>query len=182
MPHGEGYFSPAVGRGGPLHAAAWNNPAGRGPAAWRGPPRPAGPRALRVPGRVVDASRDIGLPGVISGSPFRFREEGSPEVPPGGSKPTASPQSRPDLARRAGVPASTLRNWDADRGMPGLPVLLRLAGVLGVPVERFAEGVKDPAGLDLAPGPTPTKQGRAGKLPEAQVKPRERKTRRPRGG
>ena len=23
--HGEGCFSPAVGRGGPLHAAAWNN-------------------------------------------------------------------------------------------------------------------------------------------------------------
>ena len=48
--------------------------------------------------------------------------------------------------RRAGVPVSTLRNWEGDRGMPGLPVLLRLAGALGVPVERFAEGLEDPAG------------------------------------
>jgi len=51
-----------------------------------------------------------------------------------------------------------------------------------VPVERFAEGVEDPAGLDAAPGPTPTKKGRAGKLPGAQEKPKERKPRRPWGG
>jgi hypothetical protein len=37
------------------------------------------------------------------------------------------------------------------------------------------------APLDSAPGPTPTKKGRAGKLPEAQEKPKERKARRPRG-
>jgi transcriptional regulator with XRE-family HTH domain len=48
------------------------------------------------------------------------------------------------LARRAGVPVGTLRNWEADRGFPGLPALLRLAAALGVPVERFAEGVEDP--------------------------------------
>jgi transcriptional regulator with XRE-family HTH domain len=50
--------------------------------------------------------------------------------------------SRSELARRAAVPVSTLRNWEADRGFPGLPALLRLAGALGVPVERFAEGVE----------------------------------------
>jgi transcriptional regulator with XRE-family HTH domain len=54
--------------------------------------------------------------------------------------------SRPELSRRAAVPVSTLRNWEGDRGFPGLPALLRLAGALGVPVERFAEGVEDPAG------------------------------------
>jgi hypothetical protein len=32
-----------------------------------------------------------------------------------------------------------------DRGFPALPAALRLAGALGVPVERFAEGVEDPA-------------------------------------
>ena len=54
--------------------------------------------------------------------------------------------SRPELARTVCVPVSTLRNWEGDRGFPGLPALLRLAGALGVPVERFAEGVEDPAG------------------------------------
>ena len=65
--------------------------------------------------------------------------------------------------------------------MPGLAALVRLAEALGVPVERFAEGVEDPAGPDAAPGPTPTKKGRAGQLPEAQAKPKEWKTRWPRG-
>jgi HTH-type transcriptional regulator, cell division transcriptional repressor len=53
--------------------------------------------------------------------------------------------SRAELARKAGVPISTLRNWEGDRGFPGLPAALRLAEALGVPVERFAEGVEDPA-------------------------------------
>ena len=56
----------------------------------------------------------------------------------------AAGMSRADLARKAGVPASTLRHWEGGRGMPGLPALLRLAEALGVPVERFAEGVEDP--------------------------------------
>ena len=50
-----------------------------------------------------------------------------------------------ELARRAGVPASTLRNWEGDRGFPGPPAFLRLAGALGVTPERLAEGVDDPA-------------------------------------
>jgi transcriptional regulator with XRE-family HTH domain len=52
--------------------------------------------------------------------------------------------SRADLARKAVVPASTLRHWEGGRGMPGLPALLRLAEALGVRVERFAGGVDDP--------------------------------------
>jgi transcriptional regulator with XRE-family HTH domain len=54
--------------------------------------------------------------------------------------------SRAELARRAGVPATTLRNWETDRGYPSLPVLQRLAGALGVPVERLAKGTEDPGG------------------------------------
>jgi transcriptional regulator with XRE-family HTH domain len=53
--------------------------------------------------------------------------------------------SRAELARRAGVPAATLRNWENDRGFPTLAALYGLAGALGVTVERLAEGVDDPA-------------------------------------
>jgi putative transcriptional regulator len=72
--------------------------------------------------------------------------------------------TRAGLAREAGVPASTLRAWEAGRGMPGLPALLRLARALGVPPERFAEGVADPAGDEPEPGgqePRPVRKGRA---------------------
>jgi putative transcriptional regulator len=53
--------------------------------------------------------------------------------------------SRAELARRADVPVTTLRNWENGRGFPGLAAGLRMAEVLGVPVERIAEGVEDPA-------------------------------------
>jgi transcriptional regulator with XRE-family HTH domain len=53
--------------------------------------------------------------------------------------------SRAELARRAGVPVSTLRNWENDRGFPSVAAGLRLAGALGVPVGRLAEGVEDQA-------------------------------------
>jgi transcriptional regulator with XRE-family HTH domain len=69
-------------------------------------------------------------------------------------------ESRPELARRAGVPPSTLRNWEDDRGFPGLPVLVRLAEVLGVPVERFAEGVDEPEAAAEA-----SRRTRKGKTP-----------------
>jgi putative transcriptional regulator len=58
--------------------------------------------------------------------------------------------SRAELARRASVPVSTLRNWENDRGFPGVPAGMRLAEALGVPAERFAAGVDDPAGDDPA--------------------------------
>ena len=38
-----------------------------------------------------------------------------------------------------------------DRGMPGLPVSLRLAEARGVAVEWLAEGVEDPAGEEEEP-------------------------------
>ena len=53
--------------------------------------------------------------------------------------------SRAELARRAGVPVSTLRHWENGRGFPAAPAFLRLAEALGVPAERLAEGVDDPA-------------------------------------
>ena len=52
---------------------------------------------------------------------------------------------RAELARQAGAPVSTLRHWENDRGFAGIPAFLRLAEALGVPAERLAEGVDDPA-------------------------------------
>jgi transcriptional regulator with XRE-family HTH domain len=78
--------------------------------------------------------------------------------------------SRAALARKAGIPVSTLRNWEGDRGMPGVPAARRLADVLGVSVERLAEGVGDElparalsAGLASSPAPRcgPHGRGRA---------------------
>jgi transcriptional regulator with XRE-family HTH domain len=69
--------------------------------------------------------------------------------------------SRAELARRAGVPASTLRGWENDRGFPAMPAALRLAEALGVPVERFAEGVEDP-GEDEPAAPDKTRRRRNG--------------------
>jgi DNA-binding transcriptional regulator YiaG len=40
--------------------------------------------------------------------------------------------SRAGLARRAAVPASTLRNWEGDRGFPGAQAALRLARAQGI--------------------------------------------------
>jgi transcriptional regulator with XRE-family HTH domain len=54
--------------------------------------------------------------------------------------------SRAELARRADVPVSTLRNWENGRGFPRVSAFLRPAEALGVPAERLAEGVDDPAG------------------------------------
>ena len=53
--------------------------------------------------------------------------------------------SHAELSRRAGVPVSTLRNWEDGRGFPDLAACPRLAEALGVPVKRLAEGVEDPA-------------------------------------
>jgi hypothetical protein len=54
----------------------------------------------------------------------------------------AAGESRAGPARRAGVPASTLRNWEGDRGFPGVQAGLRLAAAQGVTLERLAEGVE----------------------------------------
>jgi len=67
--------------------------------------------------------------------------------------------SRADLARRAGVPVSALRHWENGRGLPGVPAFLRLAEALGVPAERLAEGVDDPADDESEPAQDAHGQG-----------------------
>jgi putative transcriptional regulator len=78
--------------------------------------------------------------------------------------------SRAALARRAGVPVSTLRNWEHDRGFPGVAAGVRLAGALGVPVERLAEGVEDPAEDGPELGQETSQQVRQGKTPRPKAK------------
>jgi putative transcriptional regulator len=70
-----------------------------------------------------------------------------------------------ELARKAGVPVSTLRHWENGRGFPGVPAFLRLAEVLGVPAERLAEGVDDPAEEESEPGAEESPGKRHGRAP-----------------
>ena len=74
--------------------------------------------------------------------------------------------SRAELARRTGVPVSTLRKWENGRGFPGPAVCLRLAEALGVAVERLAEGVDDPA--EGKPEPVQSSRARGGPPSRAQ--------------
>ena len=50
--------------------------------------------------------------------------------------------SRAELAGRAGVPVSTLRNWASDWGFPGTPVFPRLAEALGFRWSGWQRGWK----------------------------------------
>jgi DNA-binding XRE family transcriptional regulator len=91
---------------------------------------------------------------VVTGPPFPVPPPGQTSVPQpqcrrqtrGGTRSfgqhlrglrEAAGLSRAELARRSGVPVSTLRNWEADRGMPGLPAALWLAEALGVLFTRL---------------------------------------------
>src|SRR5262245_51382394 len=85
-----------------------------------------------------------------------------------------------ELADRSGVPVGTIRDYEQGKRDPLLPSAQKLARALGLSLSAF-DGVGEPADGTGA-GPTPTKKGRAGRLPAAQEKPARRKTPRPRGG
>jgi transcriptional regulator with XRE-family HTH domain len=74
--------------------------------------------------------------------------------------------SRAELARRASVPAGTLRNWEDDRGFLGGPAFMRLAEALGVTPERLAEGVDDSAGEEAEAEPPLEAPKRRGRKPK----------------
>ena len=85
------------------------------------------------------------------------------------------------LAAAAGVPLSSLQNWEIDRREPGFRAACSLAQALGVAAETLADTAPvEEAGKAPRPaGPTvrsQAKPGRPGKLPEAspQKKPRSR--------
>ncbi len=71
--------------------------------------------------------------------------------------------TRAALARRVGVPAGTLRNWEADQGFPGVRGLMWMARAMGVPVERLAVGVEDPAGQGAEPAEGEVHRARKGR-------------------
>jgi transcriptional regulator with XRE-family HTH domain len=73
--------------------------------------------------------------------------------------------SRAALARGPGVPASTLRNWQGDRGFPGVQAGMRLAEALGVTAERLAEGIDDPAEDEALAAEAEARQRRKGPAP-----------------
>jgi transcriptional regulator with XRE-family HTH domain len=96
---------------------------------------------------------------------------------------TAAGLTQAQLAEGAGVPLSSLQNWEIDRREPGFRAVVRLAKVLGVTAEELADTVPVNE-VGKAPRPAgPTKRlADAENMPPAQCKPRGRKARRPRGG
>jgi transcriptional regulator with XRE-family HTH domain len=63
------------------------------------------------------------------------------------------------VAEVAGVPVSSLRNWEIDRREPGLRAACRLARALGVTAEHLAETVPVEEAGGKAPRPAgPTRQ------------------------
>jgi transcriptional regulator with XRE-family HTH domain len=85
------------------------------------------------------------------------------------------------VAEAAGVPVSSLQNWEIDRREPGFRAAVRLAKGLGVTAEDLAETapVEDAGKAPRPAGPT---RRTPADLPPAQEKPARRKPRRPRGG
>lgn len=61
----------------------------------------------------------------------------------------AADMSQPDLARQAGVPLATLRNWEQDRGMPRLDNAVKIARALHISLDTLVECLgNDPPAQD----------------------------------
>lgn len=80
------------------------------------------------------------------------------------------------LAEQAGVPASSLRNWEVDHREPGFRAVCQLAKALGVTVEVLGDTVPvDEAGR-TARAAGPTKRAEVPELPVVKpTKPKGRK-------
>src|SRR5262245_55236723 len=105
--------------------------------------------------------------------------------------------SQAGLAERAGTSIDSIQNWEQGRTRPRIEALGKLARALGATVDallttgddapnttrprgrpRKEQGMEidlpatESAPLESHPGPTPTKKGRARRLPAAQGQPR----------
>jgi transcriptional regulator with XRE-family HTH domain len=101
------------------------------------------------------------------------------------------------LAERAGVQRDAVARWERGTREPSWSNEIALADALAVSTEAFRQEPKpapapprgrprkeqgvqldlhatESAPLESAPGPTPTRKGRAGRLPRAQDKPKGR--------
>jgi transcriptional regulator with XRE-family HTH domain len=67
--------------------------------------------------------------------------------------------SQATLARAAGVPAASLRNWEQDRRIPALDAAARVARALGVSLDDLAGRLGGEAGEEA---PAPRKRRRKG--------------------
>jgi transcriptional regulator with XRE-family HTH domain len=101
------------------------------------------------------------LPGRRPGRSVRLTSLGT--APP--LRQAVAGRARAGLARRAGVPVSTLRDWEGDRGFPGPAAGLRLAEALGVTQRRLADGVEDPAEEEALAAEAEAWRRRKGKAP-----------------
>jgi hypothetical protein len=73
--------------------------------------------------------------------------------------------SRAALARRAAVPAGTLRNWEAGRGFPGPRLREPGRGPGGDPGSDSPEGVDDPGEDEALAAQEESRRGRDGRVP-----------------
>jgi transcriptional regulator with XRE-family HTH domain len=101
-------------------------------------------------------SNVVALADALAVSTEAFRQEPGPAPPPLRGRPRKEP--------------AEARGPERPRGRPRKEQ--------GVQVDLHAT---ESAPLESAPGPTPTKKGRAGRLPGAQEKPKERRARRQQG-
>jgi transcriptional regulator with XRE-family HTH domain len=50
-----------------------------------------------------------------------------------------------ELAARSGLPIYSIRNWEQGQRTPGVVAVYQLAKALGLPMERFVEGLEGEA-------------------------------------
>ena len=84
--------------------------------------------------------------------------------------------SQPELAKAAGVPVGTLRNWEQDRRAPRLDTAKKVARALGVSVDALTvnggeEKPSAPPGVPPAGDLEAAKQERKAKSPANRDKP-----------
>lgn len=85
--------------------------------------------------------------------------------------------SQSQLARTAGVPVGSLKNWEQGRRLPQLDAAWRLANALGISLDELAGKVFEPAPTEPS---KPSKPGKATKQQAEQEEEPKKTTRKTR--